>query len=185
MTSQDFMWEVVQALDRAKVPYMVVGSLSSNVYGIPRSTKDADFVVELRDVPIGAIADQLGPGYLLDSQMSFETVTGTYRWKIRHIDSAFQIELFLISEDPHDRERFLRRRKVKYNGNPVFVATAEDVVITKLRWSRQGKRAKDLDDVRSVLTVSGENLDWEYIHRWCAIHKTESILSDVRKSVPT
>jgi len=34
MTAEDVVLEVVQALDAANVPYMIVGSLSSNVYGI-------------------------------------------------------------------------------------------------------------------------------------------------------
>ncbi len=39
--------ELLAVFDRQKVPYMVVGSYSSNFYGIPRSTEDADLVVHL------------------------------------------------------------------------------------------------------------------------------------------
>lgn len=35
---------VVNALHAVNIPHMLVGSLSSNAYGIPRSTKDADVV---------------------------------------------------------------------------------------------------------------------------------------------
>ena len=38
---------VVDALNAEQIPYLLVGSFSSNFYGIPRSTKDADFVIEL------------------------------------------------------------------------------------------------------------------------------------------
>ena len=38
---------VVDALEALSVRYMIVGSLASNFHGIPRSTRDADFVVEL------------------------------------------------------------------------------------------------------------------------------------------
>ena len=34
----------IDALNAAGFPHMLVGSLSSNAYGIERSTKDADFV---------------------------------------------------------------------------------------------------------------------------------------------
>ena len=34
---------------------MVVGSMSSNIYGIPRSTKDADFVIELGNQSISRL----------------------------------------------------------------------------------------------------------------------------------
>lgn len=94
------------------------------------------------------------------------------------------IELFLVSDDAHDRERFARRRLAKYEGHDVYVATAEDVVVTNLRWSRHGKRAKDVDDVRSVLAVRGDKLDWPYIHQWCDAHGTRALLDEVRDTVP-
>jgi hypothetical protein len=178
------MLVVVRALDAAGVAYMVVGSLSSNVYGIPRSTKDADFVVELGNTQVTAVMGHLGNGYTLDPQMSFETITATFRYRIKHVASAFMVELFLVSDDPHDRERFARRRLAKYAGHDVYVATAEDVIITKLRWSRHGKRAKDVDDVRSVISVRGDQIEWNYVHRWCHAHGTRQLLDEVRASVP-
>ena len=42
------MVRVADALAASGVAYLLAGSFSSNYYGIPRSTKDADFVVELR-----------------------------------------------------------------------------------------------------------------------------------------
>ena len=47
MTPEEATLAVFDAFASLGIPFMVVGSLSSNVYGIPRSTKDADFVVEL------------------------------------------------------------------------------------------------------------------------------------------
>ena len=46
---------VVSALNAVNIPHMLEGSLSSNVYGIPRSTKDADLVVQCAE-------GQTGPG---------------------------------------------------------------------------------------------------------------------------
>ena len=39
--------EVVVGLEAEGIPYMVVGALSSGVFGIPRSTKDVDIVLQL------------------------------------------------------------------------------------------------------------------------------------------
>ena len=47
MTTDDVTLLVVDALHREKILAMLVGSFSSNYYGIPRSTKDVDFVVQL------------------------------------------------------------------------------------------------------------------------------------------
>jgi len=66
----------------------------------------------------------------------------------------------------------------------VYFATAEDVIVTKLRWSRQGQRAKDTEDVRCVIAVRVDAIDWDYVHRWCDAHGTRQLLEDIRRSVP-
>ena len=81
---------------------MVVGSFSTNFYGIPRATQDVDIVVQLEPGAISALATRLGPPFRLDPQMSFETVTATRRYVLHMADSPFTIELFLLSEDAHD-----------------------------------------------------------------------------------
>jgi predicted nucleotidyltransferase len=45
MTSNEAVSKVAAALEGAGIPYMLVGSYSSNMYGVARSTQDADFVV--------------------------------------------------------------------------------------------------------------------------------------------
>ena len=47
---------VIEALEACGIQYMLVGSYSSNAYGIPRSTQDADFVIEPGDASIGELA---------------------------------------------------------------------------------------------------------------------------------
>ena len=184
MSAESLTSAVVQALEALQVPYMLVGSFSSNYYGIPRSTQDADFVVQLGGIPVAAVSEKLGPSFRLDPQMSFETITATSRYVLQHADSAFKVELFMLSPDPHDQERFARRRSLPMFGRFAFIPSAEDVVITKLRWSLQGKRAKDIEDVRSVLAVQGNALDWDYIGRWCDRHGTSALLEQIRNSVP-
>lgn len=56
------------------------------------------------------------------------------------------------------------------------VPTAEDVIVQKLRWARD----KDLMDATDVLVVQDpENLDVEYIRRWCREHGIESRLDSM------
>ena len=176
MSSNAIALAVVEALDRAGVPYMLVGSYSSNLYGVPRSTKDAGFVAELGDRSATVLRPFLSEQFTIESQMSFETVTGTYRFILRHRDSAFKVELFLLSDDAHDRSWFERRRRGEIDGRIVWVPTAEDVVVTKLRWSKHGARRKDVEDVENVLAVTRpENLDLSYIRHWCDQHGTRDL----------
>jgi hypothetical protein len=75
---------------------MLVGSYSSNAYGIARATQDADFVIALGEPSIGELARRLAPSIRLDPQMSFETMTMTRRYIADVIGTPFKIEFFLL-----------------------------------------------------------------------------------------
>ncbi len=184
MSNEEVVRAVISALDELSIPYILVGSFSSNFYGIPRSTNDADFVLSLGDVPIKTLMERLGSGFRLDPQMSFETVTGTYRYVVEALEAAFTIEVFLLTDEPHDQERFARRQRVATHLGAAFLPTAEDVIVTKLNWAKRAGRPKDTADVRNVIAVQGNRLDWDYIHGWCERHGTRELLDDLRKSLP-
>ena len=52
--------------------------------------------------------------------------------------------------------------------------TAEDVIVTKLHWALLANRSKDRDDVRGVIAVQADRIDWDYVHRWCEQHGTRA-----------
>jgi hypothetical protein len=182
MNGTDALISLIRTLEKAKVPYMIVGSYSSNFYGIPRSTRDADLVISLDHADWGKLISILPPDLELEQQSAFEMITSTRKELIKVKGSPFEIELFHLSNDSHDRTRFERRQKVEIMpGVAACLPTAEDVIIQKLRWSRGAKRAKDFADVVAVLQVQGANrLDWPYIEDWCAKHQTLDLLADAK-----
>ena len=180
MTLDDAAFRVADALNAAGIPFMLVGGFSSNYYGIPRSTKDADFVIQFNAPLDQKFARTLGPKFEAKPQMSFETNTGTQRQEFRITGTLFKVEIFRLSEDLHDQERFRRRQSAEFGARQVFFPTAEDVIIWKLRWAR----AKDREDVRAVIGVQQSNLDWPYIENWCERHGTRALLEEVRRTVP-
>lgn len=185
MTGEDVIRAVLDALQSARIPFMIVGALATNFHGVPRGTRDADFVIQLLPGAFDALRQHLASPLRLDPQARFEGITGTMRHLVEAAGTAFTAELFELTDDPHDLLRFDRRLPVRVFDRSAFVATAEDTIITKLRWARQGGqgRAKDVIDVRNVIAVQGDGLDWAYIESWCRQHATVDILRDVRRSV--
>lgn len=183
MTPDDAVAAVFEALAGAGIPYMLVGSLASNFHGIPRSTRDADFVVELAAGRLARLASLLPPGLRLEPQPAFESVTGTTRFLITLTGSSFVCELFVLSDDDHDQARFRRRQIVQVLDQQAQVASVEDMIVTKLRWAIAGGRGKDSDDVRNMIAVQDTALDWAYIHHWVERHGTAALLADIRASL--
>ncbi len=180
-SGEDAVAALLDVLNREGVPYMIVGSFSSNRYGVPRATHDADFVVGAKGIQWTKYLAELPEGFELDPQASFEMVTATNRRIIEIPSLPFSIELFELSSDEHDQLRFSRRRKLTLLGREAWLPTAEDVIIQKLRWSRGAKRAKDFADVVAVMQVQGPaRLDWSYIEEWCGKHETLDLLAEAK-----
>lgn len=182
MNGTEALIALARAFEGAGLPYMIVGSYSSNFYGVPRSTKDADIVVNLAQTDWKNLSSILPTGLELEQQSGFEMVTSTRKELIRVQNSIFEIELFHLSKDAHDHIRFERRQKVPIiPGVEAWLPTAEDVIIQKLRWSRGAKRPKDFADVVAVMQVQGPaRLDWSYIEEWCGKHETLDLLAEAK-----
>jgi hypothetical protein len=48
-SSFEALIDVIRVLQTHEIPYMPVGAFSSNAYGYPRVTKDADIVIEYQE----------------------------------------------------------------------------------------------------------------------------------------
>jgi hypothetical protein len=179
-TSSSIIREVISALNQTEIPYVLVGAFARNYYADPRSTKDADIVISMDGQTLEPLVKLLGEEFRLERQMAFETNTGTLKNVLLHPQSGFTVELFGLSTDAHDQERFKRRRATSYEGLPTHVLTAEDYVITKLRWPRP----KDSQDVRDVIAMQGDALDWNHIRHWAGTHGSSAKLEQLLASIP-
>lgn len=179
MTTNDVMLLVADALNREKIPAMLVGSFSSNYYGIPRSTEDVDFVIQIESNLTADFARILGDQFAAQSQLSFETNTGTQKQEFAVKGTGFKLELFKLSDDPFDQQRFKNRKRVMVAGREIWFPRAEDVIVMKIRWGR----SKDKDDVKDVMHVQRGKLDWNYIENWCRQHGTLEKLQMLRREV--
>ena len=67
MTEQELLLDCVRRLNASGVQYMLTGSMASNAWGIPRTTHDLDFVLQLPSSQIPALMKAFAdPDYFLD-----------------------------------------------------------------------------------------------------------------------
>jgi hypothetical protein len=183
MTTDTAAVRIVEALTALGIPNMLVGSYSRNYYAIPRATKDVDIVIELPSQSLlTELARRIAPDFVMDEQITFETITGNVRHIIRCPGSPIVIELFVLGDDEFQRHRFARRREVAIPAlnAKLFLPAAEDVIIQKLRWGRP----KDLSDVVDVMAVQAGKLDDTYIQEWCRKLGITERYQSVRATVP-
>ena len=185
MTIEELANSAIDLCERLDAGYMVTGALAFNFYGIPRSTKDVDLVIDVRDQSvISSIISGLEPNISFGQQVQFDTLT----WGKRYIgkplgQTALSIELFELFDDPFVMSQFERRVIIPSAqlDRRICIPTAEDVVVQKIRWARP----KDLEDTRDILAVQDPSkLDMVYVEKWCAEHETLGRLKGILDSLP-
>jgi hypothetical protein len=165
MTLRDLLKMVTEALDRAGVPYMVVGSLASTFHGEPRATQDIDIVIDP------------GPEQLADLLQSFDGETfyvGDARaalasrsmFNVIDIASGWKIDFIVRKDRAFSAVEMSRRIDAEVLGVRIFMATAEDTVVAKLEWSAASGSQRQFADAAAVIAVSGDTLDWDHLQRW-------------------
>jgi hypothetical protein len=167
MSSADVFHEITAALGRAQIPYMVVGSFASNLYGTGRATQDIDLVVQATPEQVAELLSVLPKTtYYFDLESALEAARRGSMFNILDTVRGWKIDLIFQKPGAYHREAFQRRIPAEVEGVPVMAATAEDVVISKLDWAKMGESLRQIDDVAGVLKVRSELLDGAYIERW-------------------
>jgi hypothetical protein len=154
-------------LDDAGIPYMVVGSFASMVYGEPRTTQDLDVVIDPEPAALEHFLARIDPdAFYVDPDTAREALRRRGMFNIIDMRSAWKIDLVMRKNRPFSREELARRTEQEILGLVVPTASAEDTVIAKLEWAQQGASERQLRDVVGILRVRGDVLDREYIARW-------------------
>ncbi len=158
---------VVQALEAAHVEYVVVGSTASAAWGVVRSTRDVDLVLVLPPdgaaVLAGLIADDL---YVPVAEAAAALERGG-SFNVLHPDSGGKVDVFVcLPDDDFERRRLARRVPLQVLGVPSFVATAEDVVISKLRWRKDTRSEVQWRDCVEI--AASQPLDRGYLREWAS-----------------
>ena len=180
MTVAEVVRVVVNLLERHEADYQIVGAIACFLYGPIRFTQDVDFVVSIPGIELDALLRELPDEFEIDPQARMELFTGTMRWVVRVPGSELKVEFFLLGDDAHHRKEFVRKqRRMLPAGVEASVATAEDLIIQKLRWARE----KDVTDIRGILALQGDVLDFPYIEKWCARHGTMARFDEIRRSI--
>lgn len=167
MTLKDLAARLSALFKEHGVPYMFVGSVASSYHAEPRMTRDLDIVIDPQPESLRALVRALAAaGLYVDPDAAGEALADRSQFNVIDPSSGWKADLIIRKERPFSREEFARRQSAEMLGATAFVATAEDTIIAKLEWARAGGSDRQVRDVRSILSVSGDRLDRTYLDRW-------------------
>ena len=140
--------DVCARLDGAGIAYMLTGSLAMSFYARPRMTRDIDLVVALEPAKAEQLTGALGAEYHADAAATTAAIRGARPWNVIYLPSMVKIDLIPRKDTPYRRAEFERRRRVELAGVPLWIVSVEDLILSKLEWSRDSRSEQQRRDVR-------------------------------------
>lgn len=172
--------EVARRLDRAKIRYMVTGSIAANFYTVPRMTRDIDIVVELSDQDISRFIALFEQDYYLEPATVRAEVKNKGMFNLIQNEHVIKVDFVIRKDSAYRRTEFSRRQKITVDRQPLYLVAPEDLILSKLEWAKESRSEVQLADVRNLLN-SVRGLDRRYLGRWAKTLGIELLYREVRR----
>jgi hypothetical protein len=167
MSFADAFRRIVEHLNQCNLNYMVVGSFASAYYSSPRSTADLDVVIEATLEQLKRLVETLqASDYYAELDAALDALRHESFFNVLDNRNGWKIDFILLKSRPFDREEFSRRVAAKLSDIQLFVASAEDVILSKLEWSKLGGSLRQIEDVAKVIAAQWNTLDKDYLSKW-------------------
>jgi hypothetical protein len=166
MTERELLVDCLRRLNRVGLTYYLTGSMASNYWGIPRTTHDLDFVIQLPPSAVPSVVREFSGDYHIDEASIRAAYQPPHQFNAIDTRSALKVDFWLPKPESFDKEILRRRVQATLFGERAWIATAEDAVLHKLVWNRITPSERQLGDAAGIVAVQGEKLDAAYLKHW-------------------
>lgn len=161
----DWLFSFIDPLNRAGIPYAIVGSVASGVYGEPRATNDVDLLILIRPDDVAALVSSFPEDdfYITPAETILEELARGRGAHFNVIAQHLMMKADFYPSPEHDVDWLARRQRGVIEGREVWLASPESVILHKLLFMRESGFAKHGRDIRGMLAVSGGLIDFAWL----------------------
>lgn len=159
--------EVIAKLEDSHIPYIIVGSIASMVYGEPRITRDIDLVLDIKSDDTLRFEKLFTQPefYCPPIEILADEIRNRGQFNLLHVSSGLKIDIMVKKRTEFDDLRFGRIKRLQLFENlTANLASPEDIIIKKLVFYQEGGSEKHLRDIRGIL--SNTEVNKSYIENW-------------------
>lgn len=156
-----WLFQFIDPLEQQGIPYALVGSVASSIYGEPRATNDLDLVIQIGTDDAGRLVAAFPEDkfYVPPVEVVRAELGRAHGAHLNIIALEGMTKAGLYPLPAHQRTWFERRRSLEVAGRRIWVAAPEAVILNRLLFHREGGGEKHLRDVRAMMAALGASLD--------------------------
>ncbi|MBL8007161.1 MAG: nucleotidyltransferase [Ignavibacteria bacterium] len=143
---------IVKKLEEGGFEYMLTGSMAMSFYSIPRMTRDSDIVIALNDKDTEKFVKFLSEDFFINEFMVKESLEKNIRFNVFDKKTLFKIDFIIKLNAEYENLKFERRNRLKIEGFEINVISIEDLIISKLMWSKESHSETQLNNIKSLLS---------------------------------
>jgi hypothetical protein len=167
MTPGDLFRRISTLLEHAGIPYMLTGSFASSIYGMHRGSADVDFIIDADQAGVRRLLDQLAANdFYSELNQALEACRSNSMFNVIDNITGLKIDFIFLKSREFSHEEFGRRKKAIVWEAPLYIASAEDIVVSKLEWAKLGESSRQIEDAAGILKLRREELDFPYVEKW-------------------
>lgn len=170
--------DFVEKAAQAGLPYMVTGSFAMSVYGEIRFTRDIDILIALAESDVDVFFNLFENDYYIGKNSVERAVRERKMFNIIHLEKAVKIDCIVCKNSEFEKLKFSRRRKAKVGELEFWTITKEDLILSKLNWSKNSISEMQIKDIANLTKTS---YDGEYVKFWIEKLGLEKIWKEVEK----
>src|SRR5215831_11847225 len=121
MTEQELLVDCLRRLNRVGISYYLTGSMASNYWGIPRTTHDLDFVIQLPTSAVSKIVSAFSPEFFIDETSVRSVYSPPFQFNAIDTRSALKVDFWLPRPTAFEAEMLRRRMRVTLFGEPAWI----------------------------------------------------------------
>jgi hypothetical protein len=168
MSQELFLAGIAERLEKAGIPFMVVGSLASSSHGQPRATMDVDLVVDPTGEQLERFLSSLGEDLYTSPEGARDALKRRAMFNVIDLSEGWKADLIVRKDRPFSHEELSRRQMGSVAGRAMPVASPEDVILAKLEWDGITPSERQVRDALNVIVVQADRLDCDYLRKWAA-----------------
>ncbi|PAW83489.1 MAG: hypothetical protein B9S33_13865 [Pedosphaera sp. Tous-C6FEB] len=159
----DIVRDVSARLEKGGLAYMLTGSMAMNYYAQPRMTRDIDLVVALTPHDTDTVVRLFTPDYYVSREAVSSSIAHESLFNLIHQESVIKVDCIVRKNTPYRRAEFERRQRIAIEDFSTWIASKEDLIISKLWWAKDSHSELQLRDVKNLASTG---CDAVYVEHW-------------------